>query len=66
VPYQRLAAVILAQWREAERALADAEPGSPEAEWLDREATKLADAYQRALRDWGDPQQLDAAPADSN
>ncbi len=41
---------ILAQWREAERALADATPGSPEQRELQRRIAAFRGAYQAAYR----------------
>jgi hypothetical protein len=50
VPYQRLAAATLAQWREVERALAD--PGLDPAtiDTLQAEAIRLRDEYQSYVR----------------
>ena len=42
--------LILANWRDVERRLADAEPGTPQVEWLQAEAARLRDEY-RALLD---------------
>jgi hypothetical protein len=49
MPYQREAEVVLAMWREIERSLAEAAEGSPEAEHLMSEATRLRDEYQRLI-----------------
>ncbi|MEO8230475.1 MAG: hypothetical protein ABI628_12040 [Chloroflexota bacterium] len=49
MPYQREAEVVLATWREAERAMAASEPGSPE--WQDADAVsgRCRAEYQRLL-----------------
>jgi hypothetical protein len=49
VPYQREAEIVLAMWREVERDLDKAPPGSPEAEGLQAEAARLRDEYQRLV-----------------
>lgn len=49
MPHQKEAEAVLAMWREIERALAKAEPGSPEAERLQTDATLLRDEYQRLI-----------------
>ena len=46
VPYQTRALEVLAQWRAVERALADADAGTPESDDLRAEALRLRDAYQ--------------------
>jgi hypothetical protein len=46
MPYERRARSVLAQWRDVERALAQEEPGSPEAERLQAEAMRLRDEYR--------------------
>lgn len=46
---QREAEAVLATWREIERSLAKAEPGSPEAERLQANAALLRDEYQRLV-----------------
>jgi len=51
MPYQREAELVLAMWREIERSLAGAEPGSPEAERLQTDAVLLRDEYQRLIRE---------------
>ena len=51
MPYQREAEAVLAMWREIERSLAQAEPGSPEAERLQSDAVLLRDEYQRLIRE---------------
>ena len=51
MPYQREAEAVLAMWREIERSLADAEPGSPEVERLQSDAMLLRDEYQRLIRE---------------
>jgi hypothetical protein len=51
VPYQRQAEGLLATWREVERSLAEAEPGSPEAERLQSDAALLRDEYQRLIQE---------------
>jgi hypothetical protein len=42
---------VLARWREVERELAAADPGSPEAERLREEAAGLRDEYQQLMAD---------------
>jgi hypothetical protein len=49
VPYQREAEIVLAMWREVERDLGAAVPGSPDAEELQAEAVRLRDEYQRLI-----------------
>ena len=49
MPYQREAEAVLAMWREIERSLAAAEPGSAEEERLRADATLLRDEYQRLI-----------------
>jgi hypothetical protein len=49
VPYQKEAEAVLGMWREIERALAEAEPGSAEAERLQSDAALLRDEYQRLV-----------------
>jgi hypothetical protein len=49
MPYAREAEVVLAMWRELERSLAQAEPGSPEQEALQADAALLRDEYQRLV-----------------
>ena len=51
MPKQNEAEAVLAMWREIERALVQAEPGSPEAERLQSDAVLLRDEYQRLIRD---------------
>ena len=51
MPYQREAGAVLATWREIERSLAQAEPGSLDAERLQAEALLLRDEYQRLMRE---------------
>ena len=51
MPYQKEAEAVLAMWREVERSLAQAEPGSPEAERLQTDAVVLRDEYQRLIRE---------------
>ena len=51
MPYQREAETVLGMWREVERALAKAEPGSPDAERLESDAVLLRDEYQRLIRE---------------
>jgi hypothetical protein len=51
---QRAVEVILENWREVERRLADADVGTPKSERLQAEASRLRDEYHRyldALRD---------------
>jgi hypothetical protein len=49
MPYAREAEIVLAMWREAERALAVAAPGSDEEEQLQAEAVRLRNEYQRLI-----------------
>jgi hypothetical protein len=49
VPYQREAEALLALWREIERSLVEAEPGSAEAELLQADAALMRDEYQRLI-----------------
>ena len=49
MPYQREALIVLAMWRDVERELASADPGSHEAEDLEAEAARLRDEYQRLI-----------------
>ena len=49
MPYQREAVIVLAMWRDVERELANATPGSPEAEDLEADAARLRDEYQRLV-----------------
>jgi hypothetical protein len=49
VPYQLEAQAVLAMWREVERDLQEAEPGSLETEGLQGEAARLRDEYQRLI-----------------
>ncbi len=51
MPYRALAAAILVQWREAERKLRAATPGTPEAEELERTLDRLRGDYQRAIEE---------------
>lgn len=51
MPYQRQAEAVLSRWREIERALATAAPGSPESEHLTADAALLRDEYQRLLQE---------------
>ena len=48
IPAGTPVARILALWREVERELADAEPGSPRARELERRSAAFRTAYQRA------------------
>ena len=50
MPYQREAVIVLAMWREIERELEAAEPGSPEAEHLQSEAARVRKEYQRLIQ----------------
>jgi hypothetical protein len=45
----RVAEVVLANWREVERRLAETEAGTSESEWLQAEAARLRDEYQGLL-----------------
>ncbi len=49
MPYQREAEVVLATWREAERTMSAAEPGSPA--WLEADAVcgRCRAEYQRLM-----------------
>jgi hypothetical protein len=49
VAYQRDAAAVLSLWREIERALEKAAPGSAEFERLTDDALLLRDEYQRLV-----------------
>ena len=49
MPYTREAEAVLAMWREIERSLAAAEPGSAEEERLQADAALLRDEYQRLI-----------------
>ncbi|MFL5708272.1 MAG: hypothetical protein ACJ77Y_04675 [Chloroflexota bacterium] len=49
MPYQREAEAVLAMWREIERSLAAATPGSAEEERLRSDAALLRDEYQRLV-----------------
>jgi hypothetical protein len=50
MPYQREAEVVLAAWREAERKLADTEPGSAEQEAIVADLARMRDEYQRLIQ----------------
>jgi hypothetical protein len=56
VPTHGEAEQIIATWREIERALARAEPGSPEFERLTEDAALLRDEYQRLVTDSESPE----------
>lgn len=49
MPYAREAELVLGLWRDIERALARAEPGSAEAERLQSDAELLRDEYHRLV-----------------
>lgn len=49
MPYQREAEVVLAVWREAERRLAEVEPGSVEEEDIVADLARMRDEYQRLI-----------------
>jgi hypothetical protein len=49
MPYAKEAEVVLAMWREIERDLAKAQPGSDEEDQLHAEAMRLRDEYQRLV-----------------
>jgi hypothetical protein len=49
MPYQAEARIVLDMWRDIERQLKDAAPGSPELEHLQSEAARLRDEYQRLV-----------------
>jgi hypothetical protein len=50
MPYQREAEVVLAAWRESERRLADAAPGSAEEEEIVADLARMRDEYQRLIQ----------------
>jgi hypothetical protein len=50
MPYQREAEIVLAMWREVERDLSGARPGSTTAEALEAEAMRLRDEHQRLIQ----------------
>jgi hypothetical protein len=50
MPYQREAEIVLALWRDVERELASAPPGSHRAEELEADAARLRDEYQRLIQ----------------
>lgn len=52
----RVAELILAEWREVERRLAETEAGTPESERLQAEFSRLRDEYHRLLEALRDPQ----------
>jgi hypothetical protein len=49
MPYRREAEIVLALWRDIERELAAALPGSPEAHAFQGDAARLRDEYQRLI-----------------
>lgn len=49
MPYQREAQAVLGMWREIERSLGAAEPGSTEEDRLRADAALLRDEYQRLI-----------------
>ena len=49
MPFAREAEIVLAMWREAERGLARAEPGSAEENRLRADVALLRDEYQRLV-----------------
>ena len=49
MPYQREARVVLAAWREAERDLERAAPGSPEEESLNADIERMRTEYLRLI-----------------
>ena len=49
MPYRREAEAVLVMWREIERSLAAAEPGSAEEERLLADVVVLRDEYQRLI-----------------
>jgi hypothetical protein len=51
VPNHREAEALLARWREIERSLAVADPGSDEAERLIADAALLRNEYQRRVQE---------------
>jgi ubiquinone biosynthesis protein UbiJ len=51
MPYRRLAEAVLAEWRLAERRLAEVAPDSEEAERLRNEVERLRDSYQRLIEE---------------
>ena len=50
---QMEAKAVLVRWRQVERELTRAEPGSPEAERLQTAAALLRDEYQRLIQEVG-------------
>jgi hypothetical protein len=51
MPYQREAIIVLEMWRDVERQLGKAAPGSVEARQLELEAARLRDEYQRLVKE---------------
>jgi len=49
MPYRAEAMIVIEMWRDVERRLADASPGSPDEESLRQEAARLRDEYQRLV-----------------
>jgi hypothetical protein len=49
MPFQRDALVVLAAWREAERELERAAPGSPEEESLNADIERMRTEYRRLI-----------------
>ena len=49
MPFRREAEIVLAMWREVERQLAEAEPGSAEEEMLQADAAIYRNEYQRLV-----------------
>ena len=49
MPYRREAQAVLAMWREVERSLTAAQPGTPEEERLLADVVVLRDEYQRLI-----------------
>jgi ubiquinone biosynthesis protein UbiJ len=51
MPYRQLAEAVLAEWRLAERRLAEVAPESDEAASLRLEVERLRDSYQRLIEE---------------
>ena len=71
MPHRQQAAAVLSMWREVEREISAAAPGSPELEGLTADAARLRDEYQQLVQEtladdspappaWPDPEPADA------
>jgi hypothetical protein len=49
MPYQREAEIVIAMWRDVERQLSEAAPGSAEREALEADASRLRTEYLRLI-----------------